>query len=152
MESNQPLDSDISAELYLSSTGRDNLLQTAGWAKFLAIIGFIFVGIMVIGGLSVMLFLGSESLLEESLPFSPAFLGGLYLLLAALYFFPVLYLFRFATHMQDALRINDQDQLDFALVNIRSHYKYIGIMVIVLLAFYALALVGIFVGGLAAAL
>ena len=60
------------------------------------------------------------------------------LLMVLLYFFPCLYLFRFATRMQTALRTNDQQQLVSSFANLKSTFKYLGIVTIIFIAFYAL--------------
>jgi hypothetical protein len=150
MESNSPLDSDIRGELYISGQSSSFLKETAGWAKFLAILGFIFIGFMVIVGLSAGVFMSAfSSAAGEDMPFPPAFLSILYLAMAAFYFFPVLYLFRFSTYMQRALKTTDQNSLDEAFSNIKSHYKFVGILSIVILGFYVLALVILMFTGMA---
>ena len=148
MESNRPLDSDMSADLHLTGESRSNLDQTAGWAKFLAIIGFVFIGLMVLGALSIGFWM--DSFIGEEIPGGTLWLTILYLAIAALYFFPILYLYQFATNMKDAIRSSDQRQMDIAFSNIKAHYRFVGILAIVILGFYALALVIVIIGGLAA--
>lgn len=148
MESNRPLDSDMSSDLYLTGESRSNLDQTAGWAKFLAIIGFVFLGLMVIGALSLGFIM--DSFMGEEIPGGTLWMTILYLALAALYFFPILYLYQFATNMKDAIRSNDQRQMEIAFSNIKSHYKFIGVLTIVLLGFYVLVFVVAIIGGIAA--
>jgi hypothetical protein len=65
----------------------------------------------------------------------------LLLAMVALYFFPCLYLFNFAKKMQLALRNNDQINLNDSFRNLKSNFKYVGILTIVILSFYAIALV-----------
>jgi hypothetical protein len=64
--------------------------------------------------------------------------------LAVLNFFPCLYLYNFAARMQVALRNNDQDQLNRSFKNMRSFYRFVGVLMIVCLCFWTLALLGIF--------
>jgi hypothetical protein len=137
-------------ELKLNNQAIDFLKETAKWANFLAIMGFIGIGLLVI----IALFAGT---LFGSLPESNAYAevgSGLimlvYLLMAVLYIFPVLYLYRFADKMKTALARNDEDILSDALMNLKSHYKFIGILTIVMLAFYALGILLALIGGLAA--
>lgn len=144
MEYDQPLDKDLREDLHLSDESRANLNETAGWAKFLAIIGFIAVGFMVLVSFSIGTFFSMMPMSEE-LPFPPAIFSVIYLGLALLYFFPVLYLYKFATRMKDALRASSQGALEEALANIKSHYKFLGIMTIVLIGLYVLGfIVGVF--------
>ena len=73
-----------------------HLNTTRKWAMFLAIIGFIFLGLMLIIGLLAGTFLSAfntgakSSGIPESLMFIPV------LLIGVIYFFPVLFLFRFS--------------------------------------------------------
>jgi hypothetical protein len=60
--------------------------------------------------------------------------------MVALYFFPCLYLFNFAKKMQLALRNNDQINLNDSLKNLKSNFKYVGILTIVMLSLYAIGL------------
>ncbi len=71
-----------------------------------------------------------------------AFLSIVYVLVALLYFFPCLYLFRFSTRMQTSIRSNDQRLLNSSFSNLKSCFKFMGILTIVVLACYFLALIG----------
>jgi predicted RND superfamily exporter protein len=77
-----------------------------------------------------------------------AVLGVVYILLAVLYFFPCLYLLRFSNHMKVALATEDQTRLTTAFENLKSVFKFIGVLTIVILGIYVLAFL---FGGLAAA-
>ena len=66
----------------------------------------------------------------------------IYLLIATLYFFPVYYLNKFSSKLKLALRNNDSEILANSFEYLKSHYKYIGIMVLVILSFYVLILLG----------
>jgi len=79
------------------------------------------------------------------LPFPPALLGGIYLVMA------IVYLFRFSNYLGDALRTGSDQELELAFSNLKAHYKFISIVVIVTIALYLLAIVvgivaGIFMG------
>ena len=75
----------------------------------------------------------------SSVPF-PSFFGFFYILVALIYFFPVLYLFKFGSNLKSALARRDSKSLETAFENLKSHYKFIGIMAIIVLSFYALAI------------
>src|SRR5690606_31016392 len=70
-----------------------------------------------------------------------AFLTVFYILMAVLYFFPIYYLFQFSAKMKAALAQRNSVLLEQAFENMKSHYKFMGILMIVLLGFYAIALV-----------
>lgn len=119
-----------------------NLNTTQKWAKFLAILGFIGVGIMFIAGFVVML-MGSSfnSLTPYPMPFGV--LGIVYIILAALYFFPLLYLWKFATNIKNAIVRNVQNIAEKAFFNLMAHYRFVGILTIVIISLYLLIFIGI---------
>lgn len=126
--------------LSISAADKIYLRETKKWAKFLAILGFILSGLMVLGGLGVGTFMGSFS--NEEIPI-PGFLIGLfYALFGLIYFFPSLYLYRYGTNMETALARNDNQALTEAFKNEKSMYKFWAILVIIMLVFYGLAIIG----------
>jgi len=108
---------------------------------FLAIIGFIFLGLIIIIGLIAGTFLtafnsGEKGLgIPESLMFVPV------LLLAVVYFFPVLFLFRFSKHTSHAIRNFDKLELHKALKNLKYYFAYIGVMIIIVFSIYIVVLI-----------
>lgn len=132
-------------ELSVDATAHGYLKDAARWAKFLAIVGFIFCACFMtfalfVGTLSDMFTtLGSQSF---SLVFKTLITFG-YAGLALLNFFPCLYLYKFASKMQVALRDNDQGQLNRSFKNMRSFYRFVGVLMIICLCLFALALLGI---------
>jgi Family of unknown function (DUF5362) len=126
------------------------LSETAKWAKFLSIVGFVLTGLLVIVALFAgTLFASMTGMAGSGLPagFS-IIITVIYLLLAVLYFFPCLYLFRFAVKMKKALAENNQVELSSSFENLKSCFKFMGIMTIVIFSVYLLAIV---FGGVAAA-
>ena len=123
--------------MQISDQGKQYILEAAKWATFLAIAGFIMIGLLVILSFTV----GS---LLATLP--EGYLGGLpprffsffYLIVAGVYFVPVYYLFQFGQKTKQAFEQDDIGTLTFALKKLRSHYKFIGIMVIVAVILYFL--------------
>ena len=70
MENENVIDQDFSAEeLVLTEEAKGYLRESAKWAKFLAILGFIFIGLFALGGLIIAANLGA---LGDELPF-PSF-------------------------------------------------------------------------------
>lgn len=149
MDFKKTLDENYFTELGFSAEIKVYLEETAKWAKFLSIVGFIVVGLMVVGSLMIGLFLGTlfSSLNEVGMPFPPALISIIYLGMSLLVFFPVLYLFRFASKMQKALREEHEQVLTQAFRNLKAHYKFNGIFVAIILGLYVLALMGSIIGG-----
>lgn len=115
------------------------LTRTKGWVRFFSILGFIACGFLVLAGL-VMLVNGS--VLGEY-GFGDGFyviIGLLYLLCAALYFFPSLKLTQYANRIASLQESHTEDDLVSALDMQRSFWAMIGIMAIVTISLYLLVL------------
>ncbi|HEY4060935.1 MAG TPA: DUF5362 family protein [Puia sp.] len=131
-------------ELHIDHNGSSFLKEAARWAKFMAIMGFIFCGLYVL----IALFAGSliarlGSMGGSGMPAGAGLIGGgmitvFYILIALLYFFPCLYLYNFAVKMQTALASNDQEHLNGSFKNLKSCYRFLGILMIIMLGFIVL--------------
>ncbi|HYV93868.1 MAG TPA: DUF5362 family protein [Chitinophagales bacterium] len=131
-------------KLEVDVTNAAYLSETARWAKFLAILGFVMCGIIILVGLFASSLFTKYSTLTGS-SFQMAGMGimltVIYVLLGVIYFFPCYYLFNFAQKMKLALRMRDQVTLSESFRNIKSCFKFMGILMIIVLAFYAIAIV-----------
>ncbi|WP_439129353.1 DUF5362 family protein [Polaribacter sp.] len=135
-------------QLTLNNASRNFLKETAKWTYFLSIVGFVFLGLMVIFSF----FAGA---LFSSLPNSeimPIDFGPVmtvtYLILALIYFFPILYLFKFSTKMKIALQSKSDEDLAVAFENLKSHYKFVGVFTIIIISIYVLFFLLAIVGGI----
>ena len=84
-------------QLTITSTSKSFLRETAKWAKFLAIIGFILIGFMLVFAIF------ATTIFDMAAKMQPGIPGGLgiamtitYVVLAIIYFFPVYYLLQFS--------------------------------------------------------
>lgn len=68
----------------------------------------------------------------------------IFLIIAVIYFFPVLFLFKFSRHTGNAVTSLDKTELHKAFRNLKSYFVYIGILIIIGLSFYLISL--IFIG------
>ena len=131
----------LATRLEIDDIGYDHLVETAKWAKFLAIVGIILSSLLaliaVFAGTLMGMFIPSE--VGQSI--STVSISIVYILIAAVYLFTSIYLFRFAVKMQNSLGLNDQDQFNAALSNQRIFYRIIGIIMIIYLVIIALAIV-----------
>lgn len=118
------------------------LLETAKWTRFLSIVGFVGIGILILFGLLGGTFMANmTSSMPGGTPVSPFFLTILYLIMAAIYFAPVYYLWQFSAKLKTAITSASQYDLDSALEYLKSHYKYVGIVTIVVLSIYAFSFI-----------
>lgn len=138
--------------LIIDWRSKEFLKETAKWTKFLAILGFVGIGLMVLGSL-VMLFAPSSLMSNGDFPFGgKIFMMLLYLAFAVLYYFPISYLYQFSENTKKAIENNDNNAIRDAFEFLKSHYKFMGILTIILLAFYAIIIFIGLVGAGAAAM
>lgn len=131
-------------ELAIDHESLSYLTETARWGKFLAIVGFVTCGLIAILSFFIGTIMSSSAFAVYNANGLGAAMGALltivYLAIALLYFFPCLYLYRFSVRLKAALSGNDQVQLNQALKNQKSLFKFVGILTIIVLSFYALGL------------
>lgn len=128
-----------------------DLLCAAKWAKFLCIVGCVGVAIMLIASLGMIVIGGLLTKALPDMPFGPA-LGFLYLIIAALYIYPLMKGFQFANATKAACLYNDQYQLARGVTGLKDLIKFTGILTIVVLSIYAIILIfGVLFAGIAAA-
>jgi hypothetical protein len=134
-------------ELSIDHESYSHLSETARWAKFLAIVGFITCGIIVIMSFFIGSILASSAFSAYGnggsgglSAIGGAFITAVYLIIAVIYFFPCLFLYHFSVRLKTALKTNDQTKLNQSLKSQKTLFKYVGVMTIIVLSFYALAL------------
>ena len=77
----ETLDKDFTnTDLVITTQSKNYLLYAAKWAGFLSIIGFISLGLMILGGLFIGIAGGSSQF---------GIIGFIYLGMAVIYFFPI---------------------------------------------------------------
>jgi len=152
------MESNFEENLLITDESRMYLAETAKWAKFLAIVGFVFTALIVVLGVFFGSIMGAmmSGFPEESGSVAMGGLGGamgfFYVIMGLIYFFPCYYLYKFATRAKLALANNDTDALTDALANHKSVYKFMGILMIIVLAFYVLGIAAALLFGMTSGL
>lgn len=145
----QPSANEASNGLKLNELSVSSLHEIRKWAKFLAVLLFIGVGLMIIGGIAG-LFAGS---MADAASYPSSVLSAtplvmiVFLVIAAIYFIPANYLLKFSNYMKAALLERDEVKLAIALKNLNGHYKFIGILSIILIAFYLIMVLFMIIAG-----
>ena len=132
------------SELTISLQTKNHLHEAAKWAYFLSIVGFVGLGLMLLGGL-VAMFAGAAI---PGASGQTGIFGIIYLIMAALYFFPTYYMFLFAQKIKAACTATSQADLEVGIENLKSFFKFVGIFTIVIISLYLLMFI---IGILAAA-
>ncbi len=121
---------------------KTHLSEVAKWARFLAIAGMIVLALMILFGLfgSAMLF--STAALENQYGGAGAGIFAAYIvIMAIIWFFPLLFTMRFASNMRKALASDDQEALNTSFQNLKICLRYLGIITIIAVAFMAIGVV-----------
>jgi hypothetical protein len=132
--------------LQVDSGNTSYLKEAARWAKFLAVVGFSLCAIILLVGFFFgSIFSSSFSELSAQTGASSnmeSIIVIIYVvIIVILYFFPLLYLYNFSSKMQTALRNNDQISLNTSFKNLKSCFKYMGILTIIVLCVYGLGII-----------
>ena len=140
--------------LGIDQMSRAHLSEAAKWARFLAICGFVLLGLMVIYGIGISIVFTNMMSSYDEMPvdYRGSGLRGIlgiwmsvfYIICAVIAFFPYFFLFRFANKMKAALLSNDQTVLNDSFMNLKILYRYMGIVTIIGLAFMILGVFSIF--------
>jgi hypothetical protein len=84
---------------------------------------------------------------QQPTPFPSFFFAVFYILMALIYFFPVLYLYRFSQHLGNALQMGSSDELTSSFNFLNKHYTFIGVLMIIgLILFGLMILIAIIAG------
>jgi len=115
------------------------MAEVVKWAKFLAICSFVGLGIMVLlgAGMIILQFEGLGNGIQVVV------MGIFYMLIAGLYFFPAMYLYRFATASAKAIEKLNDDILEDGIENLKSLFRFTGILMIIMLSFYAIGILSV---------
>ncbi len=121
--------------LELNDTLSAYFLEIGKWSRFLGIVGYVGIGILLLISFTTPYFiklLGASELAQ----IPSATLSTVYFILAGIYFFPVNYLYKFGMQIKTSLDNNDETTFLVAIQNLKSHYKFIGVFTLVLLSLY----------------
>lgn len=127
------------------------LRRTRPWVLFLAVLGFITSGFMVLLGMAMTLMSSFMGGMQDELGFPPIILGLVYLFVAAIYFFPCLLLQRYASAIRELVSGGGVVALEDALERQQSFWRLLGILALVTIVLYLLVILGFIVFGVIAA-
>ena len=150
MEDNFTLDSDINT-LEVTPESREYLLEAAKWGRFMAIVGFVFMGLFAI----MFLFLGGSlftmGLPTEELGAEAVLGGGIFtaymIFIFAITLIPLYFLYSFSTKTIRAAKNSSTAELTDGLKNLKSLFKFYGIFTAIIVGLYALGFVAALVFG-----
>lgn len=128
-------------KIIIDQTGKAYMLETARWAKFLAIIGIIVMSFAVMGLIG---FLLASPMLAKELGQAPTVMSPaitiFYLVLICIFFYPLYSLLKFANVLKLSVETFNQQKFDDAFRYLKNTFKFWGIYTIILLVIYGIIL------------
>jgi hypothetical protein len=130
--------------LSIDAATKSHLSEAAKWAKFLAIAGMVSLALLIVFGFYISTVMTSNldrqfedvrggNTLAEGVGVGMAIV---YLVIAIIWFFPLMYLLKFSNQMQHAIAGNNQETLNSSFQNLKICFRYLGIVTIIGIAFY----------------
>ena len=137
-------------QLIVTENMRSYIYDTAGWAKFLAIAGFIVSGLMLMAAFSVGAIMGILNAASGGVygALGTGVLTFVFIFYTLLILYPSVMLYLYASQAKQGVLYGDQQSLESSLNKMKSFFKFYGIVTIVMIAMYAL----VFVAGIGSAL
>lgn len=117
----------------------ESLRATKPWVRFLSILMFISVALMFLAGLMMMVSFSAPAGMRGA-AFGPA-LGIIYWIFGGLYLAPAIFLYRYASSIQDLVQGGGDTAMEMALESQKSFWKFTGIVTLVVICLYALIIV-----------
>lgn len=148
---NEFLEHQKEQSLQINEQAKAYLMIACKWAKFLAIVGFVWIGLFcIMGAFAGSIFKNAMNSMSgmSTMPFDPSIIGIIYILLAALFFYPTVKLYRFAKVGLNAIKMNSLDLIEESLNNLKSFFKFHGVLVAFFIGLYLLLIIVAFLGGI----
>ena len=131
-------------QLTLNSKSKSFLREISKWTFFFSILGFVGSAFLVIAAILMVtlyapMFDGLGQ--QQGIPFLGSIVAVLYVLAALLYVVPVWYLFQFSRKLKLALISKSDETLSDAFEMLKSHFKFIGVLTIIMISLYLLLII-----------
>ena len=145
----------IQPKLVVTEEMRSHIYEIAKWASFLSIVGFVATGIIAIGAFTVGAAMranpSTAAMATEMGAAGNVFFTTIALLWALAIFYPSLLMFKYAAKAKLGVLYGEQGSLNEAFSKLKSAFKYWGIVTLILVSLYLLAIISTMMGGVAAA-
>lgn len=111
------------------------------WTMFLAVSGFIFLGLIITLGLITGTFLTAFSNSDKMPGIPDALVYAAFITVTLVIFFPILFLFRFSKHTAKAVLTHDRKEMHIAIKYLKRYFIYIGVLLIVIFSAYIASII-----------
>ena len=126
---------DLQSKISVSNESISYLLDIAKWTRFLTIVSCVAIAIFTIGSI----LLAMSGVLQASFCI-------IYVIMCAIYWYPLKKAFGMSTHMKHSALLLDSEELENGLGDLRAILRYMGILTIIMLALYGFAFVFFLIG------
>lgn len=131
---------------------KHDMIKGAKWAKFMSILGFVFLGILLVIIFSIKrLFTFLSGMMGSVSTFPDQYMESIgsliaipYVIMAVIYFFPVLYLFQYSSRTIRGLKMNDQQMFGSGMKKLMAHFRYVGVLTITIIALEVIIIWSVF--------
>lgn len=135
-------------QLALNNDAKYYLYESGRWANFLGIVGFIACFFLVLVAVFIM---SMPAVFQKVMPDMSSYavpggsaislvFGLVYIVMAIVYFFPSLYLYQYGIKIKHSLNHDQQGDFVRALSDLKSLFKFWGVLTIIILSIYFLLL------------
>lgn len=132
------------SQLIVTENMRSYIYDMAKWANFLAIVGFVISGFLILASFTLGSAMQTNPELGEkilAMGLTPMAFTIFLLLYAFAVFYPSLLLFKYSVKARLGVLFADQASLEDSLSKMKALFKYLGIMVLIFISVYLLAFI-----------
>lgn len=83
----------------------------------------------------------SDDMIPLNMPFSPKILSFIYILIAAVYLIPVIFLNTFSNNTIKAVNLSSTENMTRSIKNLKNLFVFVGISTVVLIGLYTIILI-----------
>ena len=128
-----------SPQIILDETAIEHLRIARKWSNFLSILAIVIIGMMLLA-MVVILIMASRFPQDELVRFTALVQMLPLALMMVIYGIPIYYLYQFGKYSRIAITNYDSEAISLAFKYLKLHYRFMGILVIVVLVFYIVAI------------
>lgn len=128
-----------SPQIILDETAIEHLRIARKWSNFLSILAIVIIGMMLLA-MVVILIMASRFPQDELVRFTALVQMLPLALMMVIYGIPIYYLYQFGKYSRIAINNYDSEAISLAFKYLKLHYRFMGILVIVVLVFYIVAI------------
>jgi hypothetical protein len=128
-------------KMELGDESMKTLNKARKWTMFLAVTGFIFLGLIIVLGLLTGTFLTAFNKSDNAQGIPDLFLIAGFAAAALINFFPIFFLYRFSTYSAKAVSSNNPGDLKKALLYLKRFFIFLSLLLITAIVLYIAGLI-----------